>query len=135
MFGCLVRALSARHLVFAASVVALAAGCGGGKSYQFHPVKGRVLHAGKPVTGGTIQFTNPDDSNFVASSPIGADGAFTLQTSTTNPARTSPGAPTGKYQVLVAMPAVPPSKTFASMTAPENYTIVPGENDLTIKLP
>ena len=138
MFSWPTRPVNSRTVAVVACALAcvlLAAGCGRGKKYQFHPVKGGVLLGETPITEGTIRFTNPDDPNFVASSPIGPDGTFTLQTSTTSPARTVAGTPEGNYQVIVAMPPVPPSKTFPSMTAPEPYPVVPGSNDLTVKLP
>jgi hypothetical protein len=114
----------------------LAFGCGEpGKQYQFHPVKGVVLKGKTPQKGGTIRFTLPDDPNFVATSPIGEDGTFKLQTNTTNPARTVSGAPEGMYQVTVAMPAAAPNQTFPSLTAPEKYSVKAGDNDLTVKLP
>jgi hypothetical protein len=124
-------------LFLAASLLlsVLATGCNPGKQYQFHAVKGRVLRGEEPVSGGTIRFTNPEDPNLVATSPIGADGTFVLQSSTTQPARTSAGAPVGQYQVVVSMPAEQPNRPFPSLTAPEMYTVAPGANDLTVKLP
>jgi hypothetical protein len=127
-----------RSVVFAAAVVALAVmgtSCDSGKAYKFNPVKGRVVQGSNPLTGGTIQFTNPADSNLVASSPIASDGTFSLKTSTTSPARTSAGAPEGTYQVLVSMAPPAPNRPFPSITAPESYTVKAGDNVITVVLP
>jgi hypothetical protein len=79
------------------ALAGLAAGCGGGR----HPVEGRVLLKGKPLTGqaGAVVL-KPDagKGNQSAVAPVGVlqrDGTFTVLTDG------RPGAPPGWYKVVV----------------------------------
>lgn len=112
-------------------------GCGGpsrGKqAYQYQPVKGRVLRNDQPVTQGTIQFSNPDDSNFVASAPISSDGTFSLTTTTIFSSSRNNGAPMGKYKVMIN----PPSDGKGApqpFIADGVFEVKSGPNDFKIEL-
>lgn len=77
--------------------LALAALGGCGQSGKLVPVTGKVMVGDKPLTTGTVTFI-PEGDNKSKIEPvgtIGADGTYTLATGT------QPGAPAGKYRVIV----------------------------------
>ena len=70
------------------------AGCGpGGPSTV--PVKGKVLHNGQPLSEGTVTFVPETAGQPEPVGSIGADGSYQLATGD------KPGAPVGKYKVVV----------------------------------
>ncbi|HEX3147593.1 MAG TPA: hypothetical protein VHR66_05880 [Gemmataceae bacterium] len=93
------RAVRARRLAYVLlSLLTLTTGCGrtGGK---LHPVSGRVLVDGAPLTTGGVRF-QPDQSrgNTSTAEPVGQirpDGSYSLSTNG------RPGAPAGWYKVSV----------------------------------
>lgn len=112
-------------------------GCGaptrGKQAYQFQPVKGRVLFNDQPITQGTINFTNPDDSNFVASSPISSDGTFSLTTTTIFSSSKNPGAPMGKYKVMINPPS-DGKRAPQPLMADGIFEVKSGPNEFKIEL-
>jgi hypothetical protein len=72
------------------------AGCGPSLGPMV-PVTGKVLFNGTPLPDGEVKFVpiERDVKDFVASGPIEADGTYTLSTNG------KPGAPLGKYRVVV----------------------------------
>ena len=114
---------------FVLCLVLTASGCqrGDGRdlsSYSFHPVKGRVLAKGQPLTKGTITFFPLGDPNFAASGEIQPDGTFELTSMMLG--RIERGVPEGKYRVTVEPPLDSPSENF--------FTVKPGENDFTVSV-
>jgi hypothetical protein len=82
-------------------------GCGGGESYEFVPVSGRVTLGGEPVANARVSFqpasgqTNPGPGS---SGVTDADGRYTLQAAT--PAREQ-GALVGKHVVTISTASEP----------------------------
>jgi hypothetical protein len=82
-------------------LVALAAlaGCGLDENPSIgtlYPVKGKVLlHDGKPLTSGEIEFSAIKGSVAIATGKLGPDGSFSLST------RGKEGAPADDYQVRI----------------------------------
>lgn len=119
-----------------------AAGCGGPTS-QTHPVRGKViLPNGSVASGGLIEFrtVDADGKTINAHSRIESDGTFQLSTF-----GDKDGALAGKHQAILLSPASGDGETISQ--APEfpvkyrsydssglEFDIVPGENDLEVKL-
>ena len=77
----------------------LPAGCG---SDTLYPVEGSVTFNGQPARGATVVFFPEGDDSLTAVVPsggVGDDGTFTISTNG------KPGAPAGKYRVVVHIPA------------------------------
>jgi len=81
-------------------LVACLSGCGGPEPPPMVSVTGKVLHAGQPVTAGSI-YLHPDASNSYQkdkpSSLLQLDGSFTMKTYPFGD-----GVPPGKYKVTLA---------------------------------
>jgi hypothetical protein len=91
------RAAAPAAALGALLVLALAApGCGS-SGPEMARVRGKVTVKGRPLTKGTITFVSPDEKRPNASSQIGADGSYDLQT--TEP---GDGAQLGDYKVIVS---------------------------------
>jgi hypothetical protein len=88
------------------ALVLLAAGCtGSGVLPPTYPARGTVVSSdGKPLTGGSVQFTAAADPLLRVFGTIASDGSFTL-TSVKDNARAD-GAPAGEYRVAVQPPLV-----------------------------
>src|SRR5262245_29900761 len=81
----------------------LCAACSGG-SGGLHPVKGQVLHQGKPARGAVVVFRPKGDDRLTtvpATGQAGDDGTFTLFT------QAREGAAAGEYLVTVTWPEEP----------------------------
>jgi hypothetical protein len=87
--------------------------CGCGDSFQLVPVTGKVTVGGKPLASGMVSY-RPDRKagNKFGGEPLGEikNGVYTLET------RGKPGAPVGKYRVVVA-PSGPPDNTKPTVKA------------------
>jgi hypothetical protein len=73
--------------------------CGSGSS--LYPVEGTVTFQDRPAVGALVVFFPEADSSVnavVPSGTVGDDGRFTLNTNG------APGAPAGKYKVVVQIP-------------------------------
>ena len=118
-------------------LLALLAGCG--PSYDA-TISGTVTMDGSPLTKGTVSF-HPTAGGPVATGTIQSDGAFEVQTATTE------GLSPGEYKVtVVATDPPPPSPTGEELpgillTAPEfgrldttplTYTVEAGANSFEI---
>ncbi len=87
------------------ALVLVAAGCGGGALPRTFPAGGKVIHKnGKPLTGGSVEFTTVADPLLRVVGTIGSDGTFTLSTVKDN--AKADGAPAGEYRVMVQPPLV-----------------------------
>jgi hypothetical protein len=89
----------------------LLAGCGGEKPEPVVPVAGKVMLEGQPLTQGVVSF-RPDEGNATWHHPISeidASGKYRLYTGD------RPGAPPGRYKVLV----------FADANAPQGKAAHP----------
>ncbi len=133
-------------LAFAlALALAVGAGCGTGTKQpdfpDLSPVKGVVKRGGQSVGGGGIvRFTpDPDKSEFVINSEVGADGTFALTTVRTTDSRgeRKTGAPAGSYKVTYTPPLG--DQTVGGQAGPvelpAKVTVKAGDNDITIDLP
>jgi hypothetical protein len=76
--------------------VLAAVGCATEKLPEYHAVTGRVTLAGQPLTSGSVSYRSVDPGN--TEQPTGVidpQGQYTLYT------QQRPGAPPGKYRVIV----------------------------------
>jgi hypothetical protein len=81
---------------------------------QVYEVRGKVLLAdGKPLSGGWISFVPKGDLPVTPSSPIGADGTFSLVTG-----GSGEGAPAGEYKVRIEAPQLPAFKKVGNKQKP-----------------
>jgi hypothetical protein len=84
----------------------LCASCSGG-SGGLHPVRGQVLHQGKPAKGALVVFRLKGDDRLTAVPATGQtaeDGTFTLFT------QAKEGAAAGEYLVTITWPEEPADK-------------------------
>ncbi len=120
-------------------------GCGS-SGPEMARVRGTVTYQGKPMTKGTITFVSPDEKRPNATSAIGADGSFDLQT-----VEPGDGAQVGDYVVTVSgvgtdeildyIPKTPvenkspiPLKYQSADTSGLKQTVKSGRNSVEIKL-
>jgi hypothetical protein len=110
----------------------LLAGCGGEELPTTHPVRGKVTsYDGAPLPGGAIRFQHASDTRLTVAGKIETDGQFTLRTLVDNSRRN--GAPEGEYRVTV-IPSVGQGQVVRSFTLTRTYRVVPGDNDIQIRL-
>jgi hypothetical protein len=84
-------------------LLSVLAGCSSGEA-ELLPVKGRVLVDGEPARHGGVAF-HPDggvEGNHLPTGTIDAEGYYVLRT------MNLPGAPRGRYRVLVFVQEQPP---------------------------
>lgn len=106
---------------FAAILALASAGCGSGGPAMAR-VSGKVTYKGQPVTKGLITFqaASPDGRN--ATSPIGPDGSYNLQTEAPGD-----GAQLGDYTVAVStreeevLDYIPTKPVPPKRSTPEKY--------------
>ena len=92
--------------------------CGGPRTY---PVKGKIVHDGKPVPRGSVMFT-PMKGGPTATGDIGPDGTYRLTTY-----KPGDGAPVGEYRVaIMAMESMEGRELNnpAQSLIPDKYTSV-----------
>src|SRR5262249_49071766 len=105
--GSSMRALWCPLVLF--SLGLLAAGCGGDGLPPLHPVKGKVVHKGKAVEGGFLQFRSVKEQDpIMCNGAVGADGTFELNSVKGN--TRAPGVPEGTYQVIYSPPPADQTK-------------------------
>ncbi len=99
------------------------AGCGS-TGEGMEAVSGTVTYKGKPVTTGMISFQPVDPKGRVATSAIGPDGSYTLQTE--NP---SDGALPGQYTVVISAIQTDegPPPDFINPKAPKPKSLIPAK--------
>jgi hypothetical protein len=109
-----VRAVPLRGLfvcAFFAFCLAFPVGCTS-SGPPLHPVEGKATLDGKPMSGGTVSlFVEGQQGNVSPSGEIRSDGTYTISTNG------KPGAPLGKYKVVLA-PALPTGGDPAQMKQP-----------------
>ena len=131
------------RLLFGAFVL-LVAGCGSGAALpKTYPASGKVVYKnGKPMTGGSIEFSTTADPLLRVVGTIGSDGSFTLRSTKDNAG--ADGAPAGEYRVVVQPPLVndprgglkEAHKGVPAIVLPQKYRLEAKENtNLTITLP
>ncbi|HEX3146999.1 MAG TPA: hypothetical protein VHR66_02890 [Gemmataceae bacterium] len=99
-----------------------------------HPVKGKVLQNGQPVSGGGVQFrTDPETADLVISAEVTSDGTFELQTVHTISSKVGKGAPAGTYKVTY-QPPLSANAAPMPVTPKQTQTIQAGSNDLTVEV-
>ena len=133
------------RIIGSACVCLAVAGCGA-SGPEMARVRGTVSYQGKPLTKGTITFVSTDEKRPNATSAIGADGSFDLQT-----VEPGDGAQLGDYVVTVSgigtdeildyIPKKPvenkspiPLKYGAVDTSGLKQTVKSGRNHFDIKL-
>jgi hypothetical protein len=114
---------------------ALQAVCGcGTEGLKTYPVRGKVVFpTGEPLRRGVVQFQPGAGTSWTVLGETGDDGTFTLATVTEN-SRKLPGAPAGRYHLLVL---VPPSGGRAAEllhVQEEVCTVEPRDNELTVEV-
>jgi|GEM_PF-2077160 len=129
----------------------LLVGCGGTDRPQtplpkLQPVRGQLLRAGQPVSGGSIHLepiaaeasAPPDDpsmKNLSIRGTVGPDGRFELFTLQTLSMQSGPGAPVGQYQATYHPPSADQTVQYVEpITLAESITIREGQNDLKLSL-
>jgi hypothetical protein len=121
----------------------LTTGCNRGPTV--HPVKGRVTNQGKghvkDLAGYGVQLQSVTDSEEKPGGTIEEDGTFILYTRVGN--EVTPGVKEGTYRVWLTLPSVEggppptpaiPKRYLSKETANWEYTIKPGENELTLEV-
>ncbi|MCS7304246.1 MAG: hypothetical protein NZ602_03955 [Thermoguttaceae bacterium] len=141
-------------VLYCLGLLGLMWGCGGGKGRpegelpKLQPVRGQLLRAGQPVSGGSLQLEPLSSQKAPASSgqsmqnlSIGAnvkpDGGFEVVTLHTLSMKSAPGAPVGQYRVTYLPPASGKPEdqaAFQPITLPQPITIQEGQNELRLSL-
>jgi hypothetical protein len=114
-------------------VGALAAGCGKAAEElpPLYPVTGKVVKHGKPVQGGTLQFSPVNEQAVrTVNGHVGQDGKFDISTLKGRDAM--PGAPEGAYRVTYVPPDV--GKSVQPVTSQKTYKVEPRANDFTFEV-
>jgi hypothetical protein len=112
-------------------------GCGG-SGPKLVTVQGKVLHRGKPVCPGSVQFEPADTSGntLLASSLLGEDGSFNLRTFTNM--KPHAGAMPGKYKVTLNLGGgtTPELAKYTQLKTTTEEIVIPaeGNKDLVIDL-
>jgi hypothetical protein len=122
--------------------LAVLAGCEDGKPKgdlpPLHPVTGKVVRGGQPVSGGLIQFfADPADPDLVINAEVGPDGSFELQTLHSVSQKKAKGAPAGSYKVNYTPPQGDQAQGGAvggMVALSERQTVKDGPNELTVEL-
>jgi hypothetical protein len=119
------------------------AGCTSGPALPpTYPASGTVVYAdGKPMNGGSVQFTSSADPQLRVVGTVDANGGFTLATLKDN--RRADGAPEGEYKVTVFPPSLTDPrggvaeghKGVLPIALPKPYRIEAGTNSIRIELP
>jgi hypothetical protein len=91
----------------------MCAGCGP-ENATLYPVRGKVTMGGKPLADCSIQFAVPG-TRHTFNSQIGADGTYSLIA-----ADGRPGAPQGKYKVVLQMSPQAQVRLTMSGTQPDS---------------
>ena len=131
-------------IIFSLVSALFAAGCGGEAGVATHPVKGKLTIGGKAIDGIQITF-EPMTEGESASGNTQADGSYVLFTGVQG----RPGAPAGKYRVVLADPGgtdymdnpsgdTQPGAPDIKGRVPDGYTpkeveVVAGENTIDIE--
>ena len=132
-----------RLLVLTATLFSLL-GCDSGLP-KVYPVKGKVVSKGKgsvrDLAGYNVQFQSVNDPAELPGGSIEEDGTFTVYTRVGG--RVIPGAKEGTYQACVLQPPVEggkppplviPKRYTKFETSNLQFTIKPGQNDITIEI-
>jgi hypothetical protein len=90
---------TSRFLPLALLALACLSGCG--KGPKLVPVAGKVVHNGKGVCPGSVQFQPVEGGGMLASGLLQEDGSFTLRT--LHDQRPVEGAAPGKYKVTLSL--------------------------------
>jgi hypothetical protein len=118
-------------------VLLLAGGCGDSNRTPppvVHPVKGKLVNkAGQPVTEGMIEIVTVAGDPKSARGALAADGSFGLSVMTVEGTKYD-GAEEGEYRVTY-IPRMSEQQTEQPVTLPKTVKIVPGENQLELRLP
>jgi len=145
------RVLLVGQVVGCLSLVGWLWGCGGTDRPKtplpkLQPVRGQLLRAGQPVSGGSIrlepipaQTPGPGgpSQNLSIAGTVGPDGRFELVTLQTLSMQSGPGAPVGQYRATYMPPASERPEDQAAVQPiplPEPITIQEGQNDLKLSL-
>ena len=115
----------------------LALGCG--KQVDMpatHPASGKVVYKdGRPMKGGTIQFTPlAPDASYTVTGETDDNGSFALHTLKGN--RKASGAVEGQYRTTVMPPQTADHQQITPVALPGTFIVKPGENVFsTITIP
>lgn len=123
-----------RWLAFLA-VTSLLLGCADEHPFPvLYPVKGKVVHAGKPVEKGHLQLDDAKlrDDMFLVQAQIGAEGAFELTTISAKVKKQMPGAPAGSYRIVFTDPG--DGQMVSTRDLPGPFVVEPKENTWSIDL-
>ena len=139
-------AVPCRRLSVLLAGLMILTGCGSGLP-RVYPVKGTVINKGKgqikDLAGYNVQFQSTTDPMEMPGGAIEEDGRFTLSTYTRVGGKVIPGVKEGTYRACLLPPPVegrpqPPLVIPARYTKFESsnleFTIKPGQNDITIEV-
>jgi hypothetical protein len=102
---------------------------------DLHPVKGKVVRAGQPVSGGEIRFTADGIGNdWVINAEVGADGTFELRTLHALSMKKGTGAPAGTWTATYS-PPLKNNQAPVPVRATKPVTVAAGSNDVVVELP
>jgi hypothetical protein len=110
-----------------------AVGCGPAGLPKTYPANGTVVYkGGRPMKGGSVQFTSTQDPGLKVIGAIGDDGTFAL-TTIRDQARAD-GAPEGEYRVTVLPPLQGEHKGLPPIMLPQTYKVGTTDNQFKIQL-
>ena len=113
-------------------VLAVAAGCNRSKVPPLHPVRGTVLRGEQPLYLAKVTLVPAELSDELIINGV-TDERGNFQISTTDVKRGKdrlPGAPTGTYKVVVALPMDANQSGGGEFEVPGAFTVQAGENTI-----
>lgn len=101
---------------------------------QTHPVQGKVVFRGQPITQGVITFHSLDNPHVTATGEVQKDGSFTLHSFVSG--SRAAGAIAGRHRAMVTPPLGANQEATAGYppTTIEPVLIQAGENQVTLAL-
>ena len=123
-----------------AALLLIAVGCNRESALpKTYPGTGNVVyHDGKPMQGGSLQFTSASDPLLRVVGENKNDGTFTLRTVKEN--AHGAGVPEGEYRVIVQPPALESGggiqgKSQPAISLPDTFKVEAKENTFKIVVP
>ncbi|MCX7699341.1 MAG: hypothetical protein N2039_00540 [Gemmataceae bacterium] len=120
-------------------------GCGDGKPQgelpPLHPVRGKALRGGTPLTTGLLRFTPSPETlesrDWLITAEINADGTFEVQSLHSLSQKRGVGAPAGAYRVNVTISGGDQTQggRILNLTLPSPVTVEAKPNDLSLDFP
>jgi hypothetical protein len=115
-------------------------GCSGsdrpvGDLPELHPVKGKVVRGGEPVSGGELRLSaDATGADWVINAEVGPDGTFELKTLHALSMKMGPGAPAGTWTATYS-PPLTTNQAPVPVRATKPVTVAAGPNEIVVELP